>query len=339
MTFRLAAKRDISSISAFLKEHWKTNHVFVRNPKLLEWQHRLPGTDALNFVLAEKGAELEGILGFVNWRTPATDGDSSSVALALWKVSDQAGPGVGVQMLRYLGSELQPNRIFSMGVSVEALPIYQALGFLSGVVPHFFIQNPDKNLPWNPSETALAIPNMESPRILEFEGFISHSMRRSLEYLTERPSPPQESLDYLNHRYVRHPVYKYKFLHLGGVGHAPHLIVIRQQKVGPGFIWRVVEAFGSPKNLSSCARPLQELVISSGAYYVDLLAIGLDAELMLRGGFGLSDDLDGGGLPHHFNPLEFDAPSLNYVLWENMSHNEGEARVIYLGQTDQDRPS
>ena len=104
---RFARRADETAIRVFLRDHWRRDHIFVDHPELLLWQHAAvdsPERD-LTFVLATKnsddnGEEILGLLGYMPFRRFDASSSWTELALAIWKVRDDAGlPGLGLQLL------------------------------------------------------------------------------------------------------------------------------------------------------------------------------------------------------------------------------------------------
>ena len=129
-----AKKSDGEDILSFLDVHWQTGHVFTKDPGFFFWQHGLPGTDDLSFVLGrEEGSGLIlGILGYVPVARYDPDCTSGDFTLATWKVRDDCNVnGLGLFLFKALTKRMKPHFVGVAGL----------LGSTNGLSPSTYIDD------------------------------------------------------------------------------------------------------------------------------------------------------------------------------------------------------
>ena len=158
-----AKKSDGEDILSFLDVHWQTGHVFTKDPGFFFWQHGLPGTDDLSFVLGrEEGSGLIlGILGYVPVARYDPDCTSGDFTLATWKVRDDCNVnGLGLFLFKALTKRMKPHFVGVAGLSEMVVPIYRALRFETGQMSqHVFFNRKlkDSTLASGVSSTAMPV--------------------------------------------------------------------------------------------------------------------------------------------------------------------------------------
>jgi hypothetical protein len=337
--FRIGTLADIPRLQAFVAEHWKAGHVFVREDRLLRWQH-LDASGRLNFVLADDPAsgELFGLLGFI----PTAQYDPALAAerdywLALWRArEDAAVPGLGMGLQFFAMRELQPNVVAAIGIKPEAFPIYQAMRYSTGKLAQFYYLNPGISN-FNIARVAAA-PAMRSEDEVGIE-----IARMDQAALSSLPSTlanafslrPKKSPVYFINRYIKHPVYDYEIY---GVRRGETLVgcwVLRTIERPEGKVLRGVDCIFDPAGSVEWMRPsIARLVRAKGAEYWDCLSAGVLADMLARAGFALREGEEI-VLPNYFEPFV----RRNIDILYGVQVPRGTAYSIAKGDSDQDRPS
>ncbi len=182
-TIRLALADDYPAICAYLEAHWRKEHIFTKSKALFDWQHWNKAKQHYHFVLgcAPDGA-IHGVFGFVpnGQFDPALGYDT--IFLCIWSVCEEArGQKLGTRMLDFIEETYKPTMIATNGASEMSLLIYQARGWETGKLEHWYMRTHSAsrgNGPW--------------------EG--DHGL-------------PLKSQKYFQARYVEHPFYKYDAWH------------------------------------------------------------------------------------------------------------------------------
>ncbi|MBO6576982.1 MAG: hypothetical protein JJ896_15560 [Rhodothermales bacterium] len=324
MEIRQAKKVDEAAILAFLDTHWQKGHVFVRHPELLRWQHQDPDdAEALTFVLALRDGELLGLLGFIPFRRFDPAADWKDLALAVWKVRDDAAaPGLGLQLLNTVKRIRRPDLICAVGISDMVVPIYRALGYTVGPMAHAALF-PEIG----PDGPAGGVPDVAREHA---SGAGKLTITRKLpENLPPVASRPRKSLDYLRARYAEHPWYEYQFAHNDDA-----LLVLRKVDSPKGAVLRIVDLVGDAGALASCTPALRALTREQECAYLDLVHYGVPDEA-LPGWVEVREHAEL-VLPNYFEPFE----QRNVPLRMAFKAGAGSLPIRLLrGDTDQDRPN
>lgn len=336
-TLRIARASELNQVTSFIKQNWRRDHVFVRRPELLMWQHLNKKEETLNFIVAAESAEIVGLLGFIPFRRFDESLKENTIALAVWKVIKEAGGGTGVMLLNQLVADFKPTTTIGIGLSDMVVPIYRALRFSTGVMEHFAIFHPDlevsqitgQNVKQN--KTA-ATPMKVIGRSLDLE----ESLLIKLEAML-RANTPEKSVAYYRERFERHPSFLYLMIVLGRGKDPELLLVLREVQVKGSFLVRVVDVGGDVSLLPQCASVLSELIKDRGAEYLDLVMTGVDSNEMLRNGFTCTRTDTDLVLPNYFDPFEKRTVNVAYALKSSL--RESQKLHLHPSDTDQDRPN
>ena len=126
---RFVTAADRVAVLDFIRSHWSAGHVFVHCPEIFDWQYR-QADGRFNMVFATADDKVLGILGFIPMGRFDSALCDTDVLLALWKVrEDIAPPGLGLSLLKFVRSTLNPGFIGAIGISDMVHPIYRALGY------------------------------------------------------------------------------------------------------------------------------------------------------------------------------------------------------------------
>ena len=207
VNIEFAALCETTEIMTFVKNHWSPNHILANDQTFFEFQYI--AKDKLHFVIARSNSGcILGILGFINY-TPGRD--NPELALALWRVIDnEKDPLLGLKLVEFLRENIQPQNIYCVGINKNTIPIYQYLGFETGLMQHlasfnskckvFNICTPPANIqkPEQASDILFSLSNcnMESFSKIEKMGLL-------------RDRSPSKSMEFIEHRYCAHPYFVY----------------------------------------------------------------------------------------------------------------------------------
>jgi hypothetical protein len=326
---RFATVADQPALIAFIRDHWAASHVFVQAPEVFDWQYGQPD-GRLNMVLAEQDGAVLGVLGFIPMgRHDAGLGDGD-VLLALWKVrEDGVPPGVGLRLLKFIQSRLQPRMIGAIGISDMVGPIYRALGYTLGKLSQAAIFNPGVT-----PRVAQAVPPVAVAA--DAGGYLLDAMTPADVQALAGASTPRKSWAYVQDRYLHHPYYDYT-LQTVRQGDVPLAVVIwRAVQCNGATVLRIVDIIGGTDWLAHGAALLQPVVVVAGAEYIDLMQYGTDDAVLQAGGWVSADWVEGLVLPNYFAP--FVAVNVTIKLAYKQFTGDHPVR-LYRADSDQDRPN
>jgi hypothetical protein len=328
---RICRDDDIETVMAFINLHWRKGHVLATSQKLMDWQYKQAG-GLYNFVLACEGDDLLAILGFipVDRYDPALR-ERAAVWLALWKLrSDVKIAGLGLRMLRFLERTHRTKTIAVNGINAAHPPMYQALGYRTGVLHHYYLFNPNsrsKLLAIVDPAVAVSLPQAGHAVMQEMD-------QQTLQQLHWLPENQNKSPVCFAERYLRHPFYRYQ-VHLFSHGNLQALLATRVARHGNAAALRIVDFMGDVDMLAQVGGCLADLMQQQGVEYVDFLNSGIPSGLLEQAGFA---ELDFDGpiiIPNRFEPLE----RKNHRIFFAIKTSDTSEPLIFRADGDQDRPN
>jgi hypothetical protein len=335
----LCTLEDRGDLMHFIRDYWSATHVLARSYALLDWQHRDEANKRYNFIAArdsERG--IVGILGFIlaSRYDPALAIDAETLWLTTWKVRPDFAHGLGLLLLRKLDSTLAPKWIGTVGLNPATGRIYQALGYHEGMLTRHYMLNDaivDYQLSTVPAEFRKAAKFTAGAKLLELDRNNFWTLTEGLG-LDENAQMPRKTRAYIHARYLLHPFYAYRALLMTDRGHAG-IAVLRECTHKAASAIRVVDYLGSPAALSGSGAVFQQILLETGAEYLDFFCSGLGAELAAAGFSQLSAaDASGLILPGYFEPFERCNVDLAFSL-----RGPNGPLVVCKGDADQDRPN
>ena len=219
-SIRFCKKEEHDKLVGFIKTDWNVDHIFVKNPEILKWQHLQD--DQYNFVVANHDLtdKFHAVLGIVSASFFAEgklkQGDD--LWLAIWKVNKDLAEdkSIGTELLEFVKSTLSPRTVSAIGINSQVAMLYRLMGFqvehlfqsfiLNANMKEFNIANIEKkhlNESRENSVTQIASTS------IQFEEISSKDL---LDYSSvARQQLPRKTIEYVIGRYVNHPKYSYNY--------------------------------------------------------------------------------------------------------------------------------
>lgn len=348
----LAAEGDLEAITGFLGRHWRADHVFVTNPELLRWQHEFPGRekDALTYVLARRKGDgaadaLVGLMGFMPFRRFDPAATWTEMALAIWKVRENAAvPGVGLRLHDAVIQMFRPDLVCAIGISAQVRPIYKALGYTLGQLAHVALF---PNRATAAPRVAVGVPTEARRWVADDPGIVLLKVDRAtppdaalwhyVDALGARTAP-RKSGRYVRERYLEHPWYEYQARAVQADGAIRALVIWRRVEMPLGAILRIVDVIGEAEVLGRCGAALRAEIEQAGGEYMDLMHLGVDVEPLRAAGFVSVADWQELILPNYFAP--FVHRNVRIELAYRFGGELAGRRVrLFRADSDQDRPN
>lgn len=337
ITIRFAEEADRASILAFISDHWRADHVFVKEPHVFDWQYRSPD-GGYNIAIAVDNGELLGVLGFIpTGRFDPTLG-FREIMLAIWKVRDDKGPpSLGLGLLKLIERTYSPEVIGAVGISAMVVPIYKAFRYTVGTLSHVaLIPKREAEYRIAGGVRAEAIFEEEtkqnytiSPMLTE----VSAEAKRQICALSESAPGLRKSWDYLVERYFQHPWYQYQVGIVESNGVAKAAFVWRRVEANSSAVLRIVDVLGTASTIADAASDLASIVTQEGAEYIDLVANGIDTDKFRAAGFASPDWNEGLVLPNYFSPFEARNVEIKFA------YKAARSLCLFRADSDQDRPN
>ena len=331
---RRALIEDLPQLMHYVEREWKSGHILARDAEFFRYEYQ--SGKSLNFIISENicGA-INGMLGFI----PSSAADDCDIWTTMWKVSrDSANPVLGIQLLQYL--KAQGHRtVMSLGINPKTIGIFQYLGYATGSMSHHFL--PNKNVR---SYQIGKIPT----EVACLERLFMRSSRISLRRVSWEDIPadfllgtashvlPRKDFAYVERRYFKHPIYRYRIHGIYYDGQLATLLVARVVRVDAASALRVVDIIGDESLLPWVTHALHDILEKDGLEYLDLVSYGLD-DGMLQQACLRKVDLTGDQIviPNYFQPFTQKNIPIHFFVDGQISPN----LRLFKADGDQDRPS
>lgn len=319
---------DFEKLQMFINNKWRQNHILAIDKKLLDFQHK--SKDKYNFVISKNdNNEITGVLGFI----PVSKFDQKleenpDIWLAIWKVDEEkAEPGIGFSLLKWLEKQLKPKSIGSIGINTEVKRIYDILGYKTGVLKHYFINNPniDNYHIANINSNSMSVSSVNS------NSYIKEITIKDMQHLDLKFNP-LKSITYINNRYLNHPIYNYLLYGVYTENELKAIIVVRKIFVNQSSCMRIVDIQGDLTDVNSIYKSIVSLLKVNDSEYMDCLNHGLSESIFLNLGFSIRDSET--IIPNYFEPFLKVNGEVIFAYKSKQSNY-----VIFKGDSDQDRPN
>jgi hypothetical protein len=325
-TARMCLEQDVPALRMFLSTHWKSDHVFVKDPGVFDWQHPVDRSGRVSFAIAEDRStrEIVGALGYVPLeRFDAELACHRHFWLALWKVSDpKRYQGAGVALLNFVRKHTGASFLGAMGLTEEVVPLYRALRFSVGRTTQWILDR----------ESTAAASSVHSQVVEWAQWNQSHPHPRG-----EIPKlwTPFKSLAFFRNRFVENPFYAYDVL--VSVQHGePRAVLASRICEGNGVrVARIVDFYGDWDSLPSLAAHVKARAETRGALYTDLVSWRGDEETLRKAGFVPRQVSSHPNAPHRFEPFD-PAPRELLCAFEG---SQDDRVCFFKADADQDRPA
>ena len=333
---RFCKKEEMPLLVNFIKNHWQSDHIFVKSLKMLNFQHYDSALSRYNFIIGFNTItnEIDGIIGII----PLSQFDSELAKNndtwgGIWKVRTD----VKNQEISTLGASLFS--IFdsysshgSIGMSKVATVLHKIRKYKVGILNHYYILN-NKIFDFK----IAIVPNLMNQNKVRINRNYQRIVKISniLEYKDSdfsKTYSPQKSIKYLYNRFQKHPIYKYIFWEIRN-DVSKSIIVTRKISLNGSCVIRIVDVYGTIENFHSLYNQFQKILQDEKAEYIDILNFGIPDNIFLNIGFKkllICNDLV---IPNYFEPF------LRKNIEINCAYISKKEYVIFKADSDQDRPS
>lgn len=337
----LSPAADREKLLAFLARHWGAEHVFVKAPELLDWQHLSADGASHNYVVGTAHDETAGVLGFI----PQSRFDPALAAyrhlfLAIWKVDEGTGAGgIGLLLLSRLRQICKPTFIGAVGLSDMVTAIYKELGYTQGRLDHHVLFDPGRRdfriaqgvpeqRPPVPQGTKIRLEPMDEAGLLNLPSGVDRCFENTV---------PRKSRLYLANRYLRHPYYSYRLFAVRTRREVTGFIVMRRVEAMGAHALRIIDFVGDQTSLQGLGTSLVEQMRSVDAEYLDFYSHGMSPESLFRAGFVDRYATEGLTIPNYFEPFVGENKDLAFAY--KCFGGLCDPVVLVRGDSDQDRPN
>lgn len=331
---RQALIEDLPNLMHYVEREWKSGHIFARNADFFRYEYQCE--KSLNFIISENSCgAVNGMLGFI----PSSSAEDCDIWTTMWKVSrDTGNPVLGIQLLQYL--KAQGHRtLMSLGINQKTIGIYRYLGYATGSMDHHFLPNKavrSFQIGKIPTDVAcLERPFMRSS-LISLRNVSWDDIPSDFFLGTASRVVPRKDIAYVERRYFKHPIYRYRVHGIYHDGQLATLLVARVVHVEAAFALRVVDIIGDESLLPWVTHALHDILENEGLEYLDLVSYGLD-DGMLQ--YACLSKVDHTGdqivIPNYFQPFTQKNIPIHFFVDGQIAPN----LRLFKADGDQDRPN
>lgn len=327
MEIRLAQTQDIPRVMEFIKNNWNEKHILANNKEFMEYQH-VDRNGRFTFVIAEEEGKIYGVEGFI----PMNGEETPDICGALWKVIPcnyfMLGKSVRDACMELTKCRFMSSPGINMNTSGRVLGMY---GQHVGKMEHYYrIRNLQEYRNAIIRDRTVQKEYKNSGCRLEYvSSFEEMDRYLSDEYL--RTKIPYKDKVYLQHRYFKHPKYKYDVYAIVK-SQRRSFVVVREVSANQAKIAKIVDFIGEDEDLTGLADEWDRIMDEKEYEFIDIYSYGISDEIMEQSGFRKLEGEEN-IIPNYFEPFEARNVDIYFVS------NVLEGLHLYRGDGDQDRPS
>jgi hypothetical protein len=339
--FSVCLADEVDDLVQYIHENWIEKHILSTSRTLLDWQHKSKCGKYYNFIIVRnlKDNFICGVLGFIPTSHFSEDLEQyGEVWPVLWKVTE--GPeyvGLGTALFNFLISEFAFKSIYSISISDISQPIYKKLGFRIESFNQIAIINSNLERYY-----ICSIPKkFKFPELIVDKNFNLSIIKKNeiLRELSDQSLYGQgviKNAEYFLNRYIKHPVFRYRFFGIYRNLKLCTFLVTRVVKQNKRSVIRVVDIQGNLASITKITKPLHDILVEEGHEYIDIMQFGLPVVDFLKSGFVSVKDNKNLVIPDYFEPFM----KINIdIVFAIKSNNFDNNILLFKGDSDQDRPN
>ncbi|MEG2054207.1 MAG: hypothetical protein RR052_04625, partial [Oscillospiraceae bacterium] len=346
LNYRLATLDDKDEIFRFLDENWGEEQPLIHKSEYFEYYYHTG--DKLNFAIAESVGEVretKAICGYIPCNEKCTDIWASIWCAKKEKGSTGAGLGLMGNMQRLTGAKIMSCN----NIRANTVNFYTLLGFTATRMPHYYMLNN------NISKDNFNVCHIENMPILNLSATLLENKINLKRILNKNEldgfEPPQnyepkKDVWHLKRRFFDYTDKNY-FVYACCDENDNFTAVLAIQKVcvakeeqgqtkenaqGTNVL-RVVDFVGDAKIFMQLKLPLQELLQSENAEYIDCYQYGFNEKIMASCGFAQRVENDANIVPNYLDPPLYE--NIEYYFFTSNTENF----TMWKADGDQNHPN
>lgn len=338
--FKTASVDDTEAIMQFIRDYWDAHHILGNDRGFFLYHYRnLVKPDMLNIdIFCGKDGEIAGINGFVE--TGCNTDGRYYLSGSLTKMrADVTVPMAGLELMKRSLALRIPHTDYSFGTNpVTMLPLYEKVfQYNTGIMDIWYMLHPMKDdfkLIKIPEEKRISVQNaMRSclknkcklRRVFSVEDI-------HLDFSNRYPRLPLKSKKYVEHRYFKHPVFKYMAYEVENDSRQCGIVFFRKAEADNSSLLILSDFIGDIECFKHMGSAMRDILIEHGAEGIHLMEHGLPEEYLEEGGFSKVElQSDSVVVPTYFEPFVKSNVAIRYVASEP-------DLVIFKAAGDQDNP-
>lgn len=332
----IANKSDIEDIMEFIDSHWRKGHIMSIDRELFEYEFLYDNT--VNFILAREKStnEIEAIFGFLYCSNPDAK-TPKDIWGSFWKVNDDNNnmKMLGIELAKrvyeltgcryHIGNGANPSTTIPLRKIVfkEKTDVMKQYYILNSNITEFNIAD----IKYFPECVCKCEKKYLVKQYKDFE-----LLKREFDAEKYDVVPYKDNW-YVEKRYFKHPIYKYKVYGIyNECSIIDAIIVLREVEQNNRKILRIVDYLGNHTLFSGLNYIFKDWMSKERYEYIDFVEFGFEEEYIKKAGMVRRKDNDENIIPNYFEPFE----RSNVDIWV---HYKDERTTFFKADGDQDRPN
>jgi hypothetical protein len=348
------ASGQVPHLRQFWAHMYRPDYVLCRDDALFQWQFAGPGrrADGLHVKLAIVDGEIAGTLGYIPVDVSYQGRIVRGTWLANWMVDeDQRRLGLGPLLMRAVTSQFDVT--LNNGPNQEARSVLQRMAWsdMGTLTRYVLVLNPQAaasltpsgrlDWPQPPRVASGAVPPDRVRRAWRFAPAVTDVWDALAPTLG---SGTRRSVDYLNWRYIDHPVWEYRCFEAVQGSRCTGAGVYRIEQVRdlPVRFGRIVELFAEDVDAVAVLQAVIADARGEGVAALDFFCTSPRlAEPMQACGFVHGTDSPAAALPMLLQPVDHRRAAIHFMAYARPGLEQPQTAAWYVTRSDadQDRPN
>lgn len=329
---RIAKFTEKNEIIKFLKKNHTPNHIFVRDKKFFNWQHR--NKSILNIGITKIKKNIICFQAFVPQSHYDKKLSACEIHVTLALSSKNAPIASLLSLFRYIIKSQDAKTILTSGFNPRTIAYNQRLGFKTAIMDHYFLLIKKKNY-----KIIVCKKNIKQSIRVEKNEFLELKKKdlinNNLKELYQI-SIPKKSNEFLINRYFNHKIFNYKLYKVFDEQNSC-IVVIRIIYLKGRCVIRIIDFIGEENNILKIGKLLKYFEKKYSPEAIDICSYGINKKYYTKLGLLDSNNSQGIIIPDHVAPLEQKIVKL-YCGYITTKNQESCIRIM-RGDGDRDRPS
>ncbi len=343
ITLLESTDEEITKLQDFLNESWAKDHILVKNKSLLKWQHKsFFDVSKINFFIGKDcNDQITSCLGIIPATANSIRKESDLIWLTTW-ISNI--PYEGIALLSEAIKYFNPIQVAAIGINDKVAKLYKILGYTVDKFNHFYLSIKN-NKSSQISKTSRYFKFNNS----EFHKLKSNNINAELYNYVDPKFISINKLknkEYLNHRYINHPKYKYMTLDIKRNNIKIAKLIVRKIVFNKSSCLRIVDTseikISSLKDKINCRFAIINLLIKLKIEYIDIFTSDEASFVAYLLGF-IKVNKERDIVPDYFEPFLKENIDIRYAYKNsgNLTNNKNLdlPGIFFKGDSDMDRPN
>ena len=271
---------DIEKFQKFINKHWKKNHIFAINDKVLNWQYKR--VNDYNFFIAKKNNNIIGTQGFIPLKHFDKNLNKDQIFLAFLRVVEGKNIGVSLKLQKEIVKECVPKFTGVVGLHERTHNFHKWLGFKVEKMDHHVILSQSVNKFKIARVNNLKIINKKKNKDISFIELNIKNIKFFLVSGFYKVQIPFKSNNYIINRYLKHPFYKYRIILIMQKKKPKALMVVRPIKINNSLVLKFVDFIGTSKSFLLTYDVSNKLLQKYKAEYIDIYSHGIAKKYLIK---------------------------------------------------------